>query len=148
MHCKNKVIASDEIALVKIKKDMGELIKAENAKTQTVKLGVDYAAGQPSKYTKATERLKRATVKTKSLLGYCKKGWRTTNIVKAHVMGATMYGARVVGVRPEQLAKIRSLIRSTTSSSNSGGSATAVLALQKCRALDPAYKATSLPVIE
>ena len=82
-------------------------------------------------------------MKTKALLGYCKKGWRTTNIVKAHVMGATMYGARVTGVRPQELAKIRSLIRSTTSSSNSGGSATAVMALQRCKLLDPAYKATN-----
>ena len=99
-------------------------------------------------YKKANERLKKATVKTKALLGYCKRGWKTTNIVKSHVIGATMYGVRIVGIKPDQLAKVRALIRSTTTSSNSGGSTTAVLALQRCKNLDLAYRATTLPVME
>ena len=98
-------------------------------------------------YRKAEERLKKTTITTKAPLGYCKKGWKTIHIVTVHVMGATMYGARVVGARPQHRAKIRTLIRSTTSSSMGGSSATA-LALQKARLLDPAYKAVGLLVLE
>ena len=68
--------------------------------------------------------------------------------MKAHVIGATMYGARVIGVRPKDLQKIRTLIRSTTSSTMGGSSATAVLALQKSPYLDPAYTAIGRPVLE
>ena len=88
---------------------------------QIFKLGVDYGAGKPIKYRKAGERLKKAAMKTKALLGYCKRGWRTTNIVKTHVIGGTMYGVKVVGIKPSSLQSVRAMIRSTTTSSNSGG---------------------------
>ena len=63
-------------------------------------------------------------------------------------MGATMYGAKVIGVKPQHLATIRSLIRSTTSSTIGGSSATAVLALQKGPLVDPAFTAIGRPVLE
>ena len=143
---KNKVVSNCKEVLREIEKIMLD-VKMKPV-TQAIQLGVDYAAGAPVKFAKANDRLKKATIKTKALLGYCKRGWRTTNIVKAHVVGATMYGVRVVGIKPQQLSKVRALIRSTTTSSNSGGSTTAILALQRCRDLDPAYKATTLPVLE
>ena len=147
---KNKIVSNDDEVLDKIEKKMTYAKPTADSLThkQVVKLGVDYAAGRPIKYKRADERLKKATIKTKALLGYCKKGWRTTNIVKAHVMGATMYGARIMGVKPQHLAKIRALIRSTTSSTIGGSSATAVMSLQKSRLLDPAYTAIGLPVLE
>ena len=59
-----------------------------------------------------------------------------------------MYGARVNGVKPQHLAKIRALIRSTTSSTIGGSSSTAVMALQRSKLLDPAYKAVGIPILE
>ena len=146
---KNKITSNCQPVLDRLEKIMSDVAPEDEPLThpQLVKLGVDYAAGKPVKYTKAKERLKKASLRTTALLGYCKKGWKTTNIVKAHVMGGTMYGARILGVKPDHLAKIRTLIRSTTTSTIGGSSATTVLALQKCKLLDPAYKAVELPIL-
>ena len=77
---KNKVVSNNDAVLEKIEKKMTDVAPANDKLThsQVVKLGVDYAAGRPIKYRKAEERLKKATIKTTALLGYCKEGWPQT----------------------------------------------------------------------
>ena len=143
---KNKSVTNKTTVAQILTKQMSDVKMA--SEKQLVKLGVDYAGGCQIKYTKANERLKKATAKRDAIMGYCKPGWKTFNVVRAHVVSAALYGATVHGVPPKQLTKIRTLMRSTTSSKAGGGSTTMVLALQKDKWADPAYRACFAPIRE
>ena len=143
---KNKSVTNNTDVAARLVKRMSN-IKMKTA-DQIVKLGVDYAAGKPVMYTKAKERLKKAQSKRNAIMSYCKGGWRIFNVVRAHVVSAAMYGATVHGVPPQQLLKIRTIMRSTTSTKAVGGSTTIVLALQRDRYADPAFRATLAPIQE
>ena len=104
---------------------------------------MDYTAGKVVKYCKANERIKKANDKKDAIMAFCKGGWRAFNVVRAQVVSATMYGAKVNGVLPAHLVKIRAMLRRATST-RAGGSTTAALALHA----DPMYRACQAPIIE
>ena len=143
---KNKAVTNNSEVEATLTKNLKDIrLKCTD---QIVKLGVDYAAGNPISHGKAKERLKKAHDKRDAIMAYCKGGWRTFNIVRAHVVSAALYGASVHGVPPAQLLKIRTLMRSTTSTKAHGGSTTVALALQRDPYADPAYRATLAPIQE
>ena len=98
---KNKSVSNKVEVATQLKKRLADMKMKSDA--EIVKLGVDYAAGCPVKYTKAKERISRAKDKRDAIMAYCKGGWRAFNVVRAHVVSAALYGASVHGAPSKQL---------------------------------------------
>mgnify|MGYP001157607516 FL=1 len=76
-------------------------------------------------------RLKCANAKAAKINALTKGGWRALNIMRAHVVTAVTYSARVNGVPNPILDMLRTIVRSATSTRAKGGSATMDLMLQR-----------------
>ena len=96
-------------------------------------LGVDCAAGKMIRYDKLKEREINAIAKGDKIVAIAPGGWRLINIMRAHVVSTITYGARVNGIPDNVLTKIRAVVRNATSTRAGGGSATADMALQRCK---------------
>ena len=145
------MVSSDSVVGEAIAKDLNDGEDSnrtiDNEHHITV-LGVDFAAGRPVNYMRMKERLKMAMLKAAKINALSKGGWRTLNIMRAHVVSAVTYSARVNGVPNTVLEKLRTVVRTATSTRAKGGSATMDLMLQRPKFADPMYDATTLPVME
>ena len=94
------------------------------------------------------ERLRSANIKAAKINALTKGGWRALNIMRAHVVPASTYSARVNGVPNNVLEKLRTMVRSATSTRAAGGSATVDLLLQKQKDIDPAFAGNTLPLLQ
>ena len=68
--------------------------------------------------------------------------------MRMHVQSAALYGARMNGVSDEALSKLRTMVRSATSTTAQGGSATVDLLLQKQTSIDPTLAGNTLPLLQ
>ena len=70
------------------------------------------------------DRLRNAIQKATRINALAKGGWRKLNIMRAHVVPAVAYSARVNGMPNDIVEKLRTMVRSATSTCAQGGSAT------------------------
>ena len=134
---KSEIVTKDDFIADKLEeapKDLGY------EKEGTLKLlGVDWGSDDTISYSTAAMRVARAARAVANLSRYAPSGTKYINIARAHVMGAARYGCATMGLPPRLLARVRTLIRSATSTKAKGGSATVDMALQKEHEIDPAY---------
>ena len=69
---KNKSVSNKSDVATLLKKALADIRMKSDP--EIVKLGVDYAAGCPIRYTKAKERLNKASGKRDAIMAYCKGG--------------------------------------------------------------------------
>ena len=148
---KGKIVASDSEVADSIVDELNQdkctarTIVAEKAITV---LGVDYSAGKPVTYCKMKSRLKAANAKAAKINAIAKGGWRKVNIMRSHVVSAVAYSARVNGMPNDIMEKLRTMVRSATSTRAGGGSAAMDMMLQKSKHADPLHDANVLPLME
>ena len=122
-------------ALHEVRSSLGELPPAPpHVTAQRADEAVPYCGGFEA--AAAVRNLKRIAT----------TGVKYLNIARAHAMGAARYGCTTMGIPPKMLEEVRRMVRSSTSTRAKGGSATADMALQKEKHLDPAYMAVKTPI--
>ena len=109
-------------------------------------LGVDTTTGGVVKYKAMRKRTNKATVKSKKANRIFAVRHKRVNMVRAFTSGSARYAAKVIGVPPRILSKIRPQMHKALGN-NTGGSATTALALQPNRWIDPTYDAAVLAPI-
>ena len=141
---KSKIISRDPKLVEEIEARLSDLgyKGIDNLKL----LGVDWSSSSSISYLTAAKRIAKAAKAVRNLKSYAVAGANYINIARAHAIGAARYGCTTMGLPPKLLARVRTTIRSATSTHAKGGSATIDMAVQKEKNVDPAYMLTAAPV--